>query len=834
MSECVESNSYSSRDTSCDVKPRHVRRLKFGKSILKLDVAVQRSASNRALVIDQNVAHIPCTEKRDYVRVWLETQGNDVTSSDDLSQLSPVLGTSSTKTSKRSPILAGSRKRSRRKIGINRHATVKKVDNSQENAGHSADCTLQSKLEFRNGKMNENQEEDLSKTHCTPPCVEKVADEISPILNIHYKEKRRKLQHEPEDGISPKCLKLHNNKVTSTNINPVIEHDNNHSFLREISLDYDKLEENVKTVPFLNEAGKSSVECRQIFLSFAHDELNFEDSSSNNTDKKIPNIEIDTSDDIKDDVCNELFKTQSSSNNNLSNFIEDSDTQETEKISQLSIPNESFNPLRQPFRFLQLAANDLDKTYSEDETIQDENTPLSARISQIPSFKTTQKTDNKSIQTDAIISTITTPSKKSPDKSIYAHLLDSGKKRRRSKKGSMVARLQSLINAQVSSIRIWRHRMNKEHNAASARFISVFVHSCTKQFGNQFLKGTLIEDCFNLLQCDIEIEEAESHNVQAQPKEFLHRNITIMLVCDIVGTLKMMSEIVINVYSPWNILDKHNLTLEATYISINKNREVPDIIRNKNNLHKPKKRIIKEFSCPCIEEGRELPFCARKPSSDKPDVIIMSIAQDRPELYEEVKLYKNAREREKHDNQADLYAVVNTLQHLEKAYIRDCVTPKEYTAACSKLLVQYRAAFKQVQSDQFPTIDSFTRAFRLDCPAALERIKEDRPITIKDDKGNTSKCIADIVSLFITLMDKLRLEIKAMDQLHPDLRDLMDTMNRLSILPSDFDGKEKVAEWLQTLDNMSASDELSDTQVRQLIFDLETSYNAFNKILHNS
>lgn len=36
---------------------------------------------------------------------------------------------------------------------------------------------------------------------------------------------------------------------------------------------------------------------------------------------------------------------------------------------------------------------------------------------------------------------------------------------------------------------------------------------------------------------------------------------------------------------------------------------------------------------------------------------------------------------------------------------------------------------------------------KLDCPAALERIKEDRPITIKDDKGNTSKCIADIVSV---------------------------------------------------------------------------------------
>ncbi|CAG5109181.1 Similar to VPS28: Vacuolar protein sorting-associated protein 28 homolog (Bos taurus) [Cotesia congregata] len=207
----------------------------------------------------------------------------------------------------------------------------------------------------------------------------------------------------------------------------------------------------------------------------------------------------------------------------------------------------------------------------------------------------------------------------------------------------------------------------------------------------------------------------------------------------------------------------------------------------------------------------------------------MSIAQDRPELNEEVKLYKNAREREKYDNQADLYAVVNTLQNLEKAYIRDCVTPKEYTAACSKLLVQYRAAFKQ-----FPTIDVFAKTYRLDCPAALERIKEDRPITIKDDKGNTSKCIADIVSLFITLMDKLRLDIKAMDELHPELRDLVDTMNRLSILPSDFDGRQRVADWLQTLNNMSASDELSESQVRQLIFDLETSYNAFTKVLHNS
>lgn len=61
---------------------------------------------------------------------------------------------------------------------------------------------------------------------------------------------------------------------------------------------------------------------------------------------------------------------------------------------------------------------------------------------------------------------------------------------------------------------------------------------------------------------------------------------------------------------------------------------------------------------------------------------------------------------------ADLYAVINTLQQLEKAYIRDCVTPKEYTGACSKLLVQYKSAFRQV-NNEFKTVDEFVKKFRV-------------------------------------------------------------------------------------------------------------------------
>ena len=39
-------------------------------------------------------------------------------------------------------------------------------------------------------------------------------------------------------------------------------------------------------------------------------------------------------------------------------------------------------------------------------------------------------------------------------------------------------------------------------------------------------------------------------------------------------------------------------------------------------------------------------------------------------------MYRNPREREKMDNVAELFAVINTLQFLEKAYIRDSVKNK--------------------------------------------------------------------------------------------------------------------------------------------------------------
>ena len=184
--------------------------------------------------------------------------------------------------------------------------------------------------------------------------------------------------------------------------------------------------------------------------------------------------------------------------------------------------------------------------------------------------------------------------------------------------------------------------------------------------------------------------------------------------------------------------------------------------------------------------------------------------------------------------QSELFAVINTLQNLEKAYIKDLVPAAEYTSQCSKLLVQYKAAFRQVQGREFPDVETFMRKFRLDCPAALERIREQRPISIKDDKGNKSKTIAETVALFITIMDKLRLGIKSMDELYTDIKDLSDSLDRLSDLPPNFEGKVRVSRSLTTLSGMSAADELDEDQVRQMLFDIDNAYSELQKTLQDT
>ncbi|CAF0836915.1 unnamed protein product [Adineta steineri] len=208
-------------------------------------------------------------------------------------------------------------------------------------------------------------------------------------------------------------------------------------------------------------------------------------------------------------------------------------------------------------------------------------------------------------------------------------------------------------------------------------------------------------------------------------------------------------------------------------------------------------------------------------------------SSNKPEMYEEVRLWKNPRERERYDNMADVFSIITTLQALEKAYIKDVVEVAEYTKHCEKLLAKYTAAFRQIESE-FPRIEDFVHKYKLDCPAAILRIREGRPITVRDDRGNMGKAIAETVSLLINLMDKLKLNIRANDMLQTDVRELLDVINRMNLIPANYVGREKLPKWLNILTNMNAADEITDEQARQFQMDLEICYTDFNRLLSSN
>ncbi|XP_024400197.1 vacuolar protein sorting-associated protein 28 homolog 2 [Physcomitrium patens] len=204
----------------------------------------------------------------------------------------------------------------------------------------------------------------------------------------------------------------------------------------------------------------------------------------------------------------------------------------------------------------------------------------------------------------------------------------------------------------------------------------------------------------------------------------------------------------------------------------------------------------------------------------------------------EVRLWHDKREREMYDNFADLFAIMKTTEKLEKAYVRDLVSAKEYEPACSKLIAQFRT-LKMALKNCVLDVERFADTYRMDCPAALNRLLVSGiPATVEHKSASsdagTAAAVAECVQIFITAMDALKLNMLAVDQVHPMMSDLILALSKVPQLSPDFVGKVRVKEWIARLNKMGASEELTQDQARQLSFDLEMSYNGFIQSLPKS
>ncbi|KAG6872970.1 hypothetical protein C0995_004509 [Termitomyces sp. Mi166 len=199
---------------------------------------------------------------------------------------------------------------------------------------------------------------------------------------------------------------------------------------------------------------------------------------------------------------------------------------------------------------------------------------------------------------------------------------------------------------------------------------------------------------------------------------------------------------------------------------------------------------------------------------------------------EEVRLYTTNADREKYNNLATLFGIIVALDYLERAFVRDSIAAAEYSPACTRLIAQYKTMLKLV-GDSVPSIEAFMTRYRMDHPAALHRLKVGVPATVEHSSEagpETGKWVAETTQNFITFMDALKLRLRAKDQLHPILQELVTGYARFKG-SKDWEGRSRMISWLITLNGMKASEEITEEQSRQLLFDVDHAYAEFFRSL---
>jgi ESCRT-I complex subunit VPS28 len=105
-----------------------------------------------------------------------------------------------------------------------------------------------------------------------------------------------------------------------------------------------------------------------------------------------------------------------------------------------------------------------------------------------------------------------------------------------------------------------------------------------------------------------------------------------------------------------------------------------------------------------------------------------------------------------------------------------------------------------------------------------------QPQQQSSSSNNTSGVlILEATQEFITFLDAVKLGLLSKDQLHPLLSDVIQSVNKVT--DKDFENRGKIVQWLITLNQMRATEELSESQARELEMDIQQAYNGFRSTL---
>lgn len=197
----------------------------------------------------------------------------------------------------------------------------------------------------------------------------------------------------------------------------------------------------------------------------------------------------------------------------------------------------------------------------------------------------------------------------------------------------------------------------------------------------------------------------------------------------------------------------------------------------------------------------------------------------------------NRKEKKRLDDCAHVYALARALEKLERAYVRSAFGDDEYERACVETLRKLEIARNALAGDGIWDLDGFLETYGARASSAMRRVEAGVPATMEragkgqNENSNEVKYVAEATHSFITVLDTLKLDFRAKDQVGPALADLASALRNVARAPQDFVGMTSVKRWLAKLETMRASEALSDDEVRELLYEMESAYSEFMRIL---
>lgn len=194
-------------------------------------------------------------------------------------------------------------------------------------------------------------------------------------------------------------------------------------------------------------------------------------------------------------------------------------------------------------------------------------------------------------------------------------------------------------------------------------------------------------------------------------------------------------------------------------------------------------------------------------------------------------------ERDHYEHEASIYAIIRTLEQLERAWINDKLeNDDEYNQLCKKLISQYKTVVESLEG-QYPGLLPFSEKYSLtsSCKMALKRLQVGLSAAEVSGTGGSDKGqglrIVEATQSFITARDALELNYTEVDQLQPLIQEIVTCLGKVSGIPASYNGRQVMVGWLSQFSHMRASDSLDAGQIRQLNYDLDRAYHDFKQAM---